>query len=220
MSSSIATELSKNPAVEVSSSHLRKLGILYFFWKKDHECVLFVVFVSPGTTVSNEGPRRSGGGSFKRKLKVYCPFKWPNMLEGGMTPVAPRKRASSFAVCPLFTYSICYWLTYRYFFRGNFWRREGFPWGEFSVGRIPLNSYTVFFIFISFSLDAQFYVCRECHGELSGVNFQRGRNCLTGFFRSKKVGNVHKRCPGWYLLRSRSRSWSRSYYTKCFWPFF
>jgi len=46
-----------------------------------------------------------------------------------------RKVAISYAICPLYTYSICYWEIYRYLLGVFTSEGEGSPWDKFLCGR-------------------------------------------------------------------------------------
>ena len=87
------------------------------------------------------------------------------------------ERAVSYKICSLFTQSICYWEVHRHCSgKGNFLRGgevEKVPWGECSMdsevsgnelsrgnsawGTLPEFLYRIIFIYLTFSLAAQFY---------------------------------------------------------------
>ena len=118
-----------------------------------------------GWSYRTNGTRILQEGSFKRKLKNLVSFISDQKIGGQLAPVprpfflkavwskfwdsiwidmssemtwplrTTRGRAASYEICPLFTYSICYWEVYR-----HFPREEGdllgmdFLWGEFPIG--------------------------------------------------------------------------------------
>ena len=89
-------------------------------------------------------------------------------------------------ICPLFTYSICYWEVNKRFWgdfllkgfsKGrNFCEEETFGEGGFfpgeilHLGNLPEFIYRISFICLTFSLLNQFYM-RRCKGELFGGHF-------------------------------------------------
>ena len=60
---------------------------------------------------------------------------------------APGERAVSYAICPLFTYSIFHWDIYEFFWGGfstevgRDFLRESFPWGIMFAGEIPKENF-------------------------------------------------------------------------------
>ena len=107
-------------------------------------------------------------------------------LEISWPPTTQGERSLSYKICPLLTYSICYWEVCihfsergRIFCLGDFPQRgffmgRKFQWAEFFRGTITLGEFawipTKYFVCLAFSLMTQFYV-RICQGQLSGVNF-------------------------------------------------